>query len=150
MITHTWFGSGWRQGSLRCTLSVYICAYSISEDEKYFDMWHFYVSNLGKVNHILSFQLNLLFNMAGHSLESRLRNNLSLKSCKRQSACVNMCTCLRLCLSVCLRSQVLCVCLFGPGPGLLFSRDWALVCLCLCVFLCTMLCCSIKISEYTF
>ena len=88
--------------------------------------------------------------MAGHSLESRLRNNLSLKSCKRQSACVNMCTCLRLCLSLCLCSQVLCVCLFGPDPGPLFSRDWALVCLCLCVFLCTLLCCSIKISEYTF
>ena len=71
--------------------------------------------------------------MAGHSLESRLRNNLSLKSCKRQGACVNMCvvfTFVFICVLV--FSSFVCVFIWaGPRPTL-FSRLGS----CLPLFVC--------------
>ena len=71
--------------------------------------------------------------MAGHSHEPRFPNNLSLKSCKRQGACVNMCVVFTF-VFICVLAFSSFVCVFiwaGPRPTL-FSRLGS----CLPLFVC--------------
>ena len=71
--------------------------------------------------------------MAGHSHEPRFPNNLSLKSCKRQGACVNMCvvfTFVFICVLV--FSSFVCVFIWARPRPTLFSRLGS----CLPLFVC--------------